>query len=77
MVYETPSGALLVTVYAVLNHAVLEPEHLAYFLFVEPYDDLAVYYGGRGGLGVNLYHLLHCIEVGTDVLLGEFDTSLR
>jgi hypothetical protein len=77
MVYETPSGALLVTVYALLNRAVLEPEHLTYFLFVEPYDDLAVYYGGRGGLGVNLYHLLHCIEVGADVLLGEFDTSLR
>jgi hypothetical protein len=77
MVYETPSGALLVTVYAVLNRAVLEPEHLAYFLFVEPYDDLAVYYGGRGWTGVNLYISCIAVEVGTDVLLGEFDTSLR
>ena len=57
--------------------AVLEPQLLTYFLLVEPYDDLAVYDGGRGGLGVHLDHLLHCIEVGTDILLDKIDVSLR
>jgi hypothetical protein len=75
--YKTPSGAFLVTVSALLSHVVLEPEHLAYLLFVKPYDDLAVYDGGRSGLGVHLDHLLHCIEVGTDILLDKFDVSLR
>jgi hypothetical protein len=40
--YRTSPGALLVTVYALLTRAVLEPELLAYLLLVEPYDDLAV-----------------------------------
>ena len=53
------------------------PEHLAYLLFVEAYDDLAVYDGGGGGLGVDLDHLLHGVEVGTDVLLNEIYVSLR
>ena len=30
----------------VRDRAGLEPEHLAYLLFVEPYDDFAVYDGG-------------------------------
>ena len=47
--YKTPSGAFLVTVSTLLSHVVLEPEHLAYLLFVEPYDDFAVYDGGGGG----------------------------
>ena len=46
-------------------------------LFVEPYDDFAVYDGGRGGLGVDLNHLLHGVEVGTDILLDKIDVSLR
>jgi hypothetical protein len=77
MVYRTPSGALLVTVCALLTLAVLEPQHLAYLLFVEPYDDFAVYDGGGGGLGVDLDHLLHGVEVGTDILLDKIDVSLR
>jgi hypothetical protein len=48
MMYRTSSGPLLVTVYALLTRAVLEPELLAYLLLVEAYDDLAVYNGGRG-----------------------------
>ncbi len=48
MMYRTSPGALLVTVYALLTRAVLEPELLAYLLLVEAYDDLAVYDGGRG-----------------------------
>ena len=48
MIYGTSPGALLVTVYALLTRAVLEPELLAYLLLVEAYDDLAVYNGGRG-----------------------------
>ena len=56
---------------------VLEPEHLAYLLFIEPYDDLAVYDGGGGRLGVDLDHLLHGVEVGANVLFGELDIVLR
>jgi hypothetical protein len=52
---------------------VLESEHLAYLPFVEPYDDLTVYDGRGGGLGVDLDHLLHGVEVGADVLFGELD----
>ena len=59
------------------NRVVLEPEQLAYPLFVKPYDDFVVYNGGRGGLGVHLDHLLYCIEVGTDIFLDEIDISLR
>ena len=77
MVYETPSSALLVTGSALLNHVVLEPEQLAYPLFVKPYDDFVVYDGGGGGLGVDLDHLLHCVEVGTDILLDKIDVSAR
>ena len=68
---------MLVTVSALLNRSVLEPELLAYLLFVEPYDDFAVYDGGGCGLGVDLDHLLHGVEVGTDILLGKIDVSLR
>jgi hypothetical protein len=68
---------LLVTVSALLNRSVLEPELLAYLLFVEAYDDLAVYDGGGGRLRVHLDHLLHCIEVGTNILLDKIDVSLR
>jgi hypothetical protein len=75
--YKTPSGAFLVTVSAVLSHVVLEPEHLAYLLFVEPYDDFAVYDGGGGGLGVHIDHLLHSVEVGANILLDKIDVSLR
>ena len=53
------------------------PEHLAYLLFVEAYDDLAVYDGGGGGLGVDLDHLLHGVQVGADILLDKIDVSLR
>ena len=77
MMYRTSSGPLLVTVYALLTRAVLEPELLAYLLLVEPYDDLAVYDGGRGGLGVHLDHLLHGVEVDTDILLDKIDVPLR
>ncbi len=52
---------------------VLEPQLLAYLPFVETYDDLAVYDGSGGGLGVDLDHLLHGVEVGADVFLGELD----
>jgi hypothetical protein len=62
---------------ALLKGAVLEPEHLAYLFFIEPYDDLTVYDGGGGRLGVHLDHLLHGLEVRTDVLLGEIDVPLR
>ena len=55
----------------------LEPQLLAYLLFVEPYDDLAVYDGGGGGLGVHLDHLLHSVEVGANILLDKIDVSLR
>ena len=48
MMYRTSPGELLVTVYALLTRAVLEPELLAYLLLVEPYDDFAAYDGGRG-----------------------------
>ena len=65
------------TVSAQLNHAVLEPQLLAYLFFVEAYYYLAVYNGGRGGLGVHFDHLLHCIEVDTDILLDKIDVSLR
>ncbi len=75
--YKTPSGAFLVTFSALLNHVVLDPEHLAYLLFVEPYDDFAVYDGGGGGLGVHLDHLLHGVEVGANILLDKIDVSLR
>jgi hypothetical protein len=37
----------------VRDRAGLKPEHLAYLLFVEPYDDFAVY-GGGGGRGGGL-----------------------
>jgi hypothetical protein len=53
MVNETASGALLVTVSALLNRVVLEPQRLAYLLFVESHDDLAVYDGCGGRLGVH------------------------
>ena len=56
---------------------VLEPQLLAYLPFVEAYDDLAVYDGSGGGLGVDLDHLLHGVEVGADVFLGELDVVLR
>jgi hypothetical protein len=56
---------------------VLEPQLLAYLRFVEPYDDLTVYDGGGGGLGVDLDHLLHGVEVGADVLFGELYIILR
>ncbi|CAA9453404.1 MAG: hypothetical protein AVDCRST_MAG78-3686 [uncultured Rubrobacteraceae bacterium] len=55
----------------------LEPQLLANPLLVKAYDDFAVYNGGGGGLGVDLDHLLHGVEVGTDVLLGELDVVLR
>ena len=71
------SSALLITGPAQPNRVVLEPEQLAYPLFVKPYDDFVVYDGGRGGLGVHLDHLLYCIEVGTDIFLDEIDISLR
>jgi hypothetical protein len=48
---RTTPNALLATVSALLNRAGLEPEHLAYRLFVEPYDDFAVYVGGEGRSG--------------------------
>ena len=76
-VYETPSGALLATVSALLNRVVLESEHLADLLFVETYDDFAVCGGGGGGLGVDLDHLLHGVEAGMGVLLNIIDISLR
>ena len=75
-VYETPSGALLATVSALLNRVVLESEHLADLLFVETYDDFAVCGGGGGGLGVDLDHHLHGVEVGADVFLNELDRVL-
>jgi hypothetical protein len=62
---------------ALLNRALLEPELLAHLLFVEAYDDLAVYNSGGGRLGVDLDHLLHGVEVGTDILLGKIDVPLR
>ena len=77
MVNRTTSGALLVTVSALLNRAVLEPQFLAYLLLVEAYDNFAVYDGGGSGLGVDLDHLLHGVEIGTDILLGKIDVSLR
>jgi hypothetical protein len=76
-VYETPSGALLATVSALLNRVVLESEHLANLLFVEPYDGFAVYGGGGGALGVDLDHLLHGVEAGMGVLFSIIDISLR
>ena len=51
----------------------LESQLFADLPFVESYDDLAVYNGGGGGLGVDLDHLLHGFEVGAYVLLGELD----
>ncbi len=75
--YRTPSGAFLITFSALLNHVVLEPEHLAYLLFVKPYDDFAVYDGGGGRLGFHLDHLLHGVEVGANILLDKIDVSLR
>ena len=74
---RTTSGALLVAVSALLNRVVLELQLLAYPLFIEPYDDLAVYDGGGGGLGVDLDHLLHGVQVGADILLDKIDVSLR
>jgi len=76
-VYETPSGALLATVSGLLNRVVLESEHLANLLFVEPYDDFAVYGGGGGALGVDLDHLPHGVEAGMGVLFSIIDISLR
>ncbi len=76
-VYRTPSGALLVTVSALLNPPVLEPQPLANLFLIEAYYHLAVYDGGGGGLGVDLDHLLHGVEVGTDILLDKIDVSLR
>ncbi len=55
----------------------LEPQQRAYLLLVEAYYYLAVYNGGRGRLGVHLDHLLHCIEVGADVLLDKINVPLR
>ena len=49
------------------------PQHRAWLLFVGPYDDLAVYDGSGGGLGVDLDHLLHGVQVGADVFLDEPD----
>lgn len=71
------ASALLVTVSALLNHDVLEPEHFAYLPFVEAYYDFAVYDGGGGRLRVHLDHLLHCIEVSTDILLDKVNVPLR
>ena len=56
---------------------VLEPQLFAYLHFVEPYNDFAVYDGGGGGLGVDLDHLLHGVELGTDILLDKIGVSLR
>ena len=77
MVYKTPSGALLVTVSALLNRAVLEPQLLANLFLIEAHYHLVVYDGGGGGLGVDLDHLLHRVEVGADILLDKIDVSLR
>ncbi len=57
--------------------AVLDPQLLAYLLFVEPNDDLAVNDGGGGGLGVDLDHLLYGVEVGADVFLNELELARR
>ena len=75
--YKTPSGAFLVTVSTLLSHVVLEPEHLAYLLFVETDDDFAVNDGSRRRLRVDLDHLLHGFEVGANILLDKIDVSLR
>ncbi len=55
----------------------LETEQRVDLPFVEAYYHLAVYDGGGGGLGVHLDHLLHGVEVGTDILLGKIDVPLR
>ncbi len=55
----------------------LESQLLADLLLIEAYYYLAVYHGRGGRLGVYLDHLLHGVEVGADVLLGEFDVVLR
>ncbi len=71
------SGRQLCTLDEVFRASRSKPEQRVDLAFVEAYDDLAIYYCGGGGLRVHAHHLLHGVEVGADVLLGELDVVLR